>query len=230
LTISSGNLIHVTRKADTTRLGRPRGNAAVSHAAIMDAVYQLLETTPAREVTMDAVARQAGVAKPTLYKWWPSKSALIVAAFHERFSSTVNFPKSISAEDALKQRMRRLIQQCNGLFGKAVADLIAEGQADPAILNDFFNRHVRIRRESTNADIQRGIASGEFRADTDSELLMDMIFSPVYLRLLLRQTKLTEKYGLQVLEQAMLTVRNSKLPKKGKAGASSSRSKAVAAQ
>jgi len=60
-------------------IGRPRSEAAVSHAAIMDAVYGLLKEKPARDLTMDAVAKRAGVGKPTLYKWWPSKAAHIIA-------------------------------------------------------------------------------------------------------------------------------------------------------
>jgi hypothetical protein len=44
--------------------------AGPSHAAIMDAVYRLLKEKPARDLTMDAVAKRADVGKPTLYKWW----------------------------------------------------------------------------------------------------------------------------------------------------------------
>ena len=48
----------------------------MSHAAIMDAIYELLEEKPARELTMEAVANRANVGKPTLYKWWSFKAAL----------------------------------------------------------------------------------------------------------------------------------------------------------
>ncbi len=194
-------------KSKPLPLGRPRGEAAVSHAAIMDAVFGLLQEKPARDLTMDAVAKRAGVGKPTLYKWWSSKPALMIAMFHERFGGALEMPTKSTAEEALQIRVRHLISQCNGLFGKVVADLIAEGQGDPAILKDFYERHIRPRRASTAADIERGIASGEFVAGTDPELLMDAIFSPLYLRLLLRHPALTEEYGLQVLEQALLRVR-----------------------
>jgi len=45
----------------------------------MDAVYEMLKERPARDLTMDAVAKRANVGKPTLYKWWSSKAALIMA-------------------------------------------------------------------------------------------------------------------------------------------------------
>ena len=191
-------------------LGRPRSEAAVSHAAIMDAVYGLLQEKPARDLTMDAVAKRASVGKPTLYKWWPSKAALVLAMFHERLDSQFDAPVAASAEEALRNRAKHLIAQCNGLFGKVVADLIAEGQGDPSILEELYERHIRPRRASPVADIERGIASGEFVQSTDPELLADAIFAPVYIRLLLRHTALTEDYGERLIDQALVSIRVSK--------------------
>ena len=188
-------------------IGRPRSEAAVSHAGIMDAVYALLKEKPARDLTMDAVAKRAKVGKPTLYKWWPSKAALIMAMFHERFGAILEVPEAATAEEALRIRVKHLIAQCNGLFGKVVSDLIAEGQGDPSILKELYESHIRPRRASTMADIERGIASGEFTAETKPELLLDAIVAPVYLRLLLRYPALTQEYGKQVLDQALRSIR-----------------------
>lgn len=192
------------------QLGRPPGDAAVSHAAIMDAVYELLKKKSARELTMESVARQAGVGKPTLYKWWPSKAALIMAMFHERLAGTVESPKESTAEEAIRTKMRRLIKEFNGLFGKVVADLIAEGQADHSILEDFYERHVNQRRVSTVQVIERGKTNGEFSTEVDAELLADAIFGPVYYRLLLRFAPLTQEYGDKLIDQALLGIRAKK--------------------
>ena len=189
------------------QLGRPRGDTAVSHDAIMDAVYELLKEIPARDLTMEAVARRAGVGKPTLYKWWPSKAALIMAMFHERLARDPESPKGGTAEAAVRARMRRLITEFNGLFGKVVADLIAEGQADPSILKELYERHIGLRRASAIALIERGKAAGEFSADTDAELIVDAIVAPAYYRLLLRFAPLTEKYANALIDQVLLGVR-----------------------
>ena len=179
----------------------------MSHAAIMDAVYELLKEKPARELTMEAVAKRANVGKPTLYKWWPSKAALIMAMFHERLDQPLEIPVTVTAEQAIRARMRRLIKVVNGLFGKVVGDLIAEGQRDPDILREFYEQHVSLRRASAVAEIERGKAAGEFSAATDAELLVDAIFAPVYYRLLLRFAPLTEKYGNDLIDQVLLGVR-----------------------
>jgi AcrR family transcriptional regulator len=173
----------------------------------MDAVYELLKEKPARELTMEAVAKRANVGKPTLYKWWPSKAALIMAMFHERLDQPLEIPVTVTAEQAIRARMRRLIKVVNGLFGKVVGDLIAEGQSDPDILREFYEQHVSLRRASAVAEIERGKAAGEFSAATDAELLVDAIFAPVYYRLLLRFAPLTEKYGNDLIDQVLLGVR-----------------------
>ncbi|MDR3727571.1 MAG: TetR/AcrR family transcriptional regulator [Terracidiphilus sp.] len=179
----------------------------MSHSAIMDAVYELLQEKSARELTMEAIAQRAKVGKPTLYKWWPSKDALIMAMFHERLAGHFESPTASTAEEAIRTKMRRLIAQFNGLFGKVMADLIAEGQSDSAILQELYERHIRLRRASTVADIERGKLAGEFSTDTDAELLVDAIFAPVYYRLLFCFAPLTEKYGNDLIDQVLTGVR-----------------------
>jgi AcrR family transcriptional regulator len=173
----------------------------------MDAVYELLQEMPARDLTMEAVAKRANVGKPTLYKWWPSKAALIMAMFYERLAGHLEAPVAATAEAVIRTKMRRLIKEFNGLFGKVMADLIAEGQSDPTILQELYERHIRLRRASAIADVERGKAAGEFSANTNAELLVDAVVAPVYYRLLLRFAPLTQKYGKDLIDQALLGVR-----------------------
>ena len=185
------------------RVGRPRGEAAASHAAIMDAVSQLLQERSVRDLTMEAVAKRAGVGKPTLYKWWPSKAALVFAMFHERLTSVPETASHMSAEAGLRARIRHLITALNGSFGKVMADLIAEGQSDPALLKDLFEQHVRQRRDVTIAEIERGKTAGEFSAALDATLAVDAIVGAIYYRHLLRFEPLTEEYGERLVDQAI---------------------------
>jgi AcrR family transcriptional regulator len=201
------------------RRGRPRSQAAESHAAIMDAVYELLQKRPSSKLTMDAVATRAKVGKPTLYKWWPSKAALIMAMFYERLAGKPEAPKAATAEGVIRAKMRHLIKEFNGLFGKVMADLIAEGQSDPSILKELYEGHIKLRRESTVADIERGKADGEFAADIDPELLIDSMFGPIYYRMLLRRGPLTEQFGNDLISQTLRGVRpGSTKSHRGKAG------------
>ena len=185
------------------RPGRPRGKAAGSHSAILDAVHDLLLETSVRDLTMEAVAKRAQVSKPTLYKWWPSKAALVFSMFHERLDREGRAPEAATVEAVLRARMKHLVRAFNGLFGKVMAELIAEGQSDHAVLRELHDRHIGPRRAATIADIERGKASGEFASSANPELLVDAIFGPMYYRLLLRFTPLTEEYGEELIDQVL---------------------------
>src|SRR2546429_6499645 len=131
------------------RRGRPPSEMAASHAVIIDAVYALLQEKSVRDLTMEAVAKRAGVGKPTLYKWWPTKATLVLAMLCERMAPKLEKPTALTAEESLRLRVRRLTDAFNGPFGKIVAGLNREGQSEPAIPPEFFDRRVRPRRNLT---------------------------------------------------------------------------------
>lgn len=185
------------------RPGRPRSASAASHEAVLDAVQELLETRPLRDLTMDAVAKRASIGKPTLYRWWPTKSALVLTMFQERLVSDGDLPTAGSAEDRIRHRVQLLIKQFNGTFGKVMADLIAEGQADHRLLRDLYDHHIGHRRASAALEIAQGIKDGEFRADLDIDLLLDQIVGPIYFLLLVRSRPLTAAYGNHLVDQVL---------------------------
>jgi len=91
------------------RKGRPPRQTAESHAAIMDAVYALLQKKSVRHLTMEEVAKRAKVGKPTLYKWWATKATLVLAMLCERMAPNLEKPTVLTAEESLRFRVRRLI-------------------------------------------------------------------------------------------------------------------------
>jgi AcrR family transcriptional regulator len=200
--------------SNAARPGRPRSEAAESHAAIMDAVYELLQGMSVRDLTMEAVAKRAKVGKPTLYKWWPSKAALVMAMFQERFASKAEAVAAATAEQSLRNKVRALIQESNGLFGKVMAELIAEGQSEPSVLRELHDQHMSRRRAAAIADVERAMASGEFPADTDPALLIDSIIGPIYFRLLLKFAPLSERYGEELVDQVLRGLRSGPIGKR----------------
>ena len=185
------------------RKGRPPSDRATSHAVIMDAVYSLLQKKSIRDLTMEEVAKRAKVGKPTLYKWWSTKAALVLAMLCERMAPNLEKPSDLTAEESVQFRVRTLIDAFGGPFGKIVAGLIAEGQSEPAIRQAFFDRWVSPRRAATIADLERGKNTGELRSDTEPDLLNDAIFGAIYYRLLLRSGPLTRRFGEELVEQVI---------------------------
>jgi hypothetical protein len=121
----------------------------------------------------------------------------------ERMAPNLEAPTVLPAEESLRFRVRRLIDAFNGPFGKIVAGLVAEGQSEPAILTEFFERWVSPRRNATIVDLQRGKNAGELQPETEPELLNDAIFGAIYYRLLLRSGPLTRRFGEELVEQVV---------------------------
>jgi AcrR family transcriptional regulator len=186
-----------------SRKGRPLTDRATSHAVIMDAVYSLLQKKSVRDLTMEEVAKRAKVGKPTLYKWWSTKAALVLAMLCERMAPNLEKPSDLTAEESLQFRVRTLIDAFGGPFGKIVAGLIAEGQSEPAIRQAFLDRWVSPRRAATIADLERGKNTGELRSDTEPDLLNDAIFGAIYYRFLLGLTPFSKRFGEELVEQAI---------------------------
>jgi AcrR family transcriptional regulator len=176
---------------------------AASHAEIMDTVYALLQEKSVGDLTMEEVANRAKVGKPTLYKWWPTKATLVLAMLCERMAPNLERPSERTAEESLRFRVRRLIDAFNGPYGKIVAGLIAEGQRDPGILQQFFDRWVSPRRTATIAELRRAKNAGELRSEAEPELLNDAIFGAIYYRLLLRSGPLTRRFGEELVQQVI---------------------------
>jgi AcrR family transcriptional regulator len=192
-----------------SRRGRPPAAAAASHAAILDAVYELVKEQSVRDLTIEAVAKRAKVGKPTLYKWWPTKAALVLAMFRERIA-IAQPPAALpgeTAEEAMNQAVCLLIRAFGGPLGKITTELIAEGQSEPEIIRQWFDEFIRHRRARNIEDIERGKASGELLAQTEPELVLDTIFGAIYYRLLFRYASLTEEFGKAVVAQVFRGLR-----------------------
>lgn len=181
--------------------------SAVSHVQILDAVQAILQEKSVRDLTIEEVARRAGVGKPTIYKWWPSKAALVLDLFEERMVGSLAVPDEVTAEEAIRSQARELIRLLNGFFGKVAREIIAEGQSDPNVLREYRDRYLSKRRAFSHTVIERAKATGEFRSDVDPDLLIDMIYGPIYYRLLLQHEPLDEAFGKRLVDEALTRAR-----------------------
>ncbi len=189
------------------RIGRPRALVAGSHEAILTAVYDLLQEMSVRELTMEKVAKRAGVGKPTLYRWWKTKPALVVAMFNERIVPALDAPDATTLEESIRRKVERLIAAFDGFFGKVVAELVAEAQSDPDVLRELNEGYVKPRRAGTVDEIVAAQKRGLVPPDVDPEIVVDAIFGSLYFNLLLKVRPLTPDYGDQLVGACMALLR-----------------------
>jgi AcrR family transcriptional regulator len=195
LVVTVGNQKPVKRKP-----GRPRSESAIAHDRILDAVFELLQTRSIRELQVQEVCRKAGVSKPTIYKWWPTKAAMVMAMFEQRMVRRLPPIESLSAEQLIRVAVPGLIRLFNGPFGEVAAEMIAAGQSEPAVLREFRDRYVLKRRKVAVKALEEAHASGEMNRSVDPELLLDLIFGPIYFRLLVKHQPLNQAFGKALLD------------------------------
>jgi AcrR family transcriptional regulator len=191
----------MSQPPDARQIGRPRSEE--SKAAILAAAWELLETTSLRDLSIEAIARKSGVGKTTIYRWWPSKVAVVMDAFVENVLPVIPFSEGLTATDAIAQQMASLVQAFSGDYGRIVAQIIAEGQADPKALASYRDRFIYPRRAAAKAIIEQGIENGEFDPNLDPELAIDILYGAIYFRLLVGHLPLDPQFAEELPQWAL---------------------------
>ena len=163
--------------------GRPR--SARVDEAIVDAVLDLLvEGHSADTLSIEAVAARAGVGKATIYRRWPNKEALIVDAFAS-MKGPVPPVRGESVRDDLVALVGRIGQNTGVRATKIMSCLLPELHRSPS-LQGCYQGVIESRRAVMREVLQRGIATGELRADLDVELALALLSAPVLVQHMMR--------------------------------------------
>ncbi len=189
--------------AEAQRRGRPRSEKA--RVAILQAAAELLLARGLSEVSMDAVAERAGVSKATIYRWWPTKETLALDALYNEWAAAVPSPR---VTGSLRGDLLSLLRPWARLagsrpYGRVIAALITEAQTDPAFAQVYQSRFVEPRREQARAVFRRAIERGEIPPDANVEVAVDMVYGPLYHRLLHGHAPLTERFVRDVVDTAL---------------------------
>jgi AcrR family transcriptional regulator len=181
--------------------GRPRSEEV--RLRILDAAIAELEARGLKGVTIESIAERAGASKVTIYRWWPNKAALATDAFLAAVAPRIAFPHGASALDDLRQQMISLMHVLTGRWGAVIASLIAEGIHDDEVGEAMRTRWLGPRRAAGRKVVERGVASGEIRADVDPEVVLDALYGPIYLRVMLGHGPLDAAFAKRVWAAAV---------------------------
>lgn len=177
--------------------GRPRSEE--SRQSILRSTLKLLKRDGGfAELSIEAIAADANVGKTTVYRWWPTKAALVADAFFAGSEEELQFPNTGSVQRDMSLQMRRVIRIFRSERGKVVAALLAGGQSDPELLEAFRERFLWPKRRQAYQTLQRGIDRGELPAASDLDLILDALYGPIYLRFLIRHDKLDESFADEI--------------------------------
>jgi AcrR family transcriptional regulator len=160
-------------------------------------------------MTMDDVARRASVSKATIYRWWPSKERLALEALASEWAATPPAGKrdTGSLRDDLLARFRPWVRQLTRKpFARVVAGLVAETQTNPEFAALYRERFVEPRRNATKELLTRAAERGEILADTDFDVTLDMLYGPIYHRLLHGHAPLSERFAEHVIDAVIAAI------------------------
>ncbi|MFJ8495778.1 TetR/AcrR family transcriptional regulator [Streptomyces sp. NPDC094038] len=187
----------------TPARGRPRSEAVEN--AILEGVMKLLEDgVPLAELSIERIARTAGVGKATIYRRWNGKEELFVDVMRAAEPPDPELPGT-SMRDDLVVLLESLRQR--GLMNRSSAilhNVHAQMKSSPRIWNAYHTNVVNPRRELGKEVLRRGQRNGELRADVDIELANDMFTGPMLLRAILRpDSELPEGLAEQLVDEVL---------------------------
>lgn len=181
--------------------GRPR--SAEAQRAVLDAARELFEAHGYTGATIEAVAARSGVAKTTIYRWWPNRAALLVEVLSEVHTAAVPLPAGGEPVRAIVGELRDAAEALNGLTGRLLTALIGEAQHDPEVSVELLEGLFYPRRLGTARVIRRAQEKGAIRPDVPPDIAADLLFGPLFYRLLVRHGPVTGTFMVQVFRYAM---------------------------
>ncbi|MBS1696010.1 MAG: TetR/AcrR family transcriptional regulator [Actinobacteria bacterium] len=162
----------------------PANRNEQSRRAILDASISMIGELGYDNISIEAIARQAGVGKQTIYRWWPSKGAVILEAATELLGTVVALPDTGDIVADIRTQLTRILEIITTTgFGPAYRGLIAAGQSDANLLRTLFDQIIEPNVRDFGARAALAQQRGEMRADADWQTLRDVLYGVIEYRL-----------------------------------------------
>jgi AcrR family transcriptional regulator len=179
----------------TTSSPRASRRSESSRLAILDAALAVCREVGYAKLTIEAIAARAGVGKQTIYRWWPSKGAVMLEAF-ERVAAEVPVPDTGDVEDDVRTLVTRVAELfADPDFGPHLSALIGEAQYDPHVQSALLERFINPRRAPIVQRLKTAQQQGQLDPSVDPDALLEVTFGALHQRLLLRNAPLDKSYA-----------------------------------
>ena len=173
----------VVEVAEARRPGRPR--SAEADEAILEAAVELFAEVGLEGLTIEGVAARAGVGKATIYRRYPCKVDLVVAAARCFTQGPVLPPDTGSTRGDLRELVDGLIEILTTTPLGRVLPILVAARTRVAELDRAYADIVAEKRARSMIVVRRAIERGDLRADVDPELVIDSYVSPIFYRFLI---------------------------------------------
>ncbi|MCT9089931.1 TetR/AcrR family transcriptional regulator [Streptomyces sp. ASQP_92] len=171
-----------------------------SRQAILAATRALVAEEPYEKVTVEAIAARAGVGKQTIYRRWPSKSAVVFAALlalsEDADGESITLPDTGDVEADLKLVMRASVEEfADPSFDRLIRALTAEVATDAALADEYREKLAKPLDKAKKARLRSAQRAGQLDAEADLDLVLEVLYAPLFQRWLHRSGPLTAAYA-----------------------------------
>jgi AcrR family transcriptional regulator len=181
------------------RRGRPRSIETTN--AILESAYALMAATGLAATNIDAIARHSSVSKMTIYKWWPSREALLIDAFLHHAAQMLPLPAGSGTPAARARRHAAAYAEAlQGEFGKVQLAVISECISKTGSAELFYARYLQFRRDALVEMIAAGQKDGSILADGAPEDLYDAIYGSLFYRYVFGIAPITPAYARNLVD------------------------------
>lgn len=175
--------------------GNRYGRSEKAREAVLEAADDLLTKVGFAAVTIEGIAARAGVGKQTIYRWWSSKTDVLMDAFLE---DALQYFIPLDDGNVGAELRRHLSNLATFLTqsdaGSVFRALAGEAQHDPKLAERFRRDYLARQRQVDRLPIQQAIERGELPADTNVELAVDQLVGPIYYRVLVTGEPVGRKF------------------------------------
>jgi AcrR family transcriptional regulator len=158
---------------------------------------------PVASISTVHIARKAGVSTATMYRWWPTKEALLLDAFLSRIDDEL----ALKAEGSPLDRLREYVLQAGRFFtgetGIVVARLLTAIQDNAILRKEFVERVFTPRDAEIRKVVREAIEKRQLPAGTEESVFLDTIIGPLLVRLLLRHEQIDEPFVISVFNRVV---------------------------
>jgi AcrR family transcriptional regulator len=162
--------------------GRPPSETA--RRSVLDTAYRIVMGEGLGRLTIERVAAESGVSKPTIYRTWTNAQDLAMAAFMAQPLTDAPVSRASSAQAVLRAHLRGVIEAFATQRGRQITLTMASADPESELAKAFRNQVILKSRETGRQLVQRAMVSLEIRPDIDIEAALDMLYGPLFFRLL----------------------------------------------
>jgi AcrR family transcriptional regulator len=187
----------VDSTAEGSRIGRPRD--AQIDTAVLDATLGVLAETGYGRLTLEAVAQRAGTSKPAIYRRWPVRQQLVLAALRVRLGDA-RAPKTGCTLCDLDECLKVFVRAFRRMPPDVLGPLYADCAGDRALRTAFMTSVFEPPRAAVKETLDRAYARGDVREAVDRDLVLDLIASLIFYRLLFGHARTSDAAIERVVE------------------------------